>query len=49
MGQIDVTHLPYISLLAVLLALFAAGTTKGLIGIGMPIVAVPLLNIVVDL
>jgi uncharacterized membrane protein YfcA len=49
MEHIDVTHLPYLSLVAVLLALFAAGTTKGLIGIGMPIIAVPLLNMVVEL
>jgi hypothetical protein len=29
--------------------LIAAGATKGVIGIGMPIVAAPPLNIVVDL
>jgi len=34
------THLSLLSTVAVLLALFAAGSTKGLLGIG-PIVAVP--------
>ena len=43
------THLSLLSTVAVLLALFAAGSTKGLLGIGMPIVAVPLLNLIVDL
>jgi uncharacterized membrane protein YfcA len=49
MAHIDLIHLPLISLAAILAMLFVAGTTKGLIGIGMPIVAVPLLNVVVDL
>ena len=43
------TRLSLLSTVAVLLALFAAGSTKGLLGIGMPIVAVPLLNLIVDL
>lgn len=49
MEHLDITHLSYLSIIAVSAALFAAGTTKGLIGIGMPIIAVPLLNMVVDL
>ena len=49
MTHIDLMHLPLISLAAVLAALFVAGMTKGLLGIGMPIIAVPLLNLVVDL
>src|SRR4051812_43807776 len=36
-------------LTAIVLALFIAGTTKGLLGVGMPIVAVPLLSLIVDL
>src|SRR5690242_13748674 len=36
-------------LLAITAILFAAGTTKGIIGIGLPIVAVPLLSMVVPL
>src|SRR5271156_4841616 len=42
-------HMPSALLVAILMALFVAGTTKGLLGIGMPIVAVPLLNLIVDL
>jgi uncharacterized membrane protein YfcA len=42
-------HLSVASLLALVGCLVIAGATKGLIGIGMPIVAVPLLNLVVDL
>ena len=49
MTHIDLMHLPLISLAAILAALFVAGTTKGLLGIGMPIIAVPLLNLIVDL
>jgi len=47
--HIDVMHMPSALLVAILMALFVAGTTKGLLGIGMPIVAVPLLNLIVDL
>jgi uncharacterized protein len=47
--HLDLMHMPSVLLVAVLMALFAAGTTKGLLGIGMPIVAVPLLNLFVDL
>jgi uncharacterized membrane protein YfcA len=36
-------------LLAVTAILFAAGTTKGMIGVGMPTVAIPLLSIVMPL
>jgi uncharacterized membrane protein YfcA len=42
-------HLSGVSFLALIGFLIIAGTTKGLIGVGMPIVAVPLLNLVVDL
>jgi len=49
MAHIDFMNLSLISFVAVLIALFAAGSTKGLLGIGMPIVAVPLLNLIVDL
>lgn len=49
MTHIDLTNLPLISFVSLLIALFAAGSTKGLLGIGMPIVAVPLLNLIVDL
>jgi uncharacterized membrane protein YfcA len=47
--QFDLMHLPPPLLVAILIALFVAGTTKGLLGIGMPIVAVPLLNLIVGL
>jgi uncharacterized membrane protein YfcA len=49
MTHIDLMHMPSILIFTVLIALFLAGTTKGLLGIGMPIVAVPLLNLIVDL
>jgi uncharacterized membrane protein YfcA len=49
MTHIDLINLPLASLIAIVVALFVAGTTKGLIGVGMPIVAVPLLSLVVDL
>lgn len=49
MTHIDLMQLPLISLVAVLIALVVAGMTKGLLGIGMPIIAVPLLNLIVDL
>lgn len=49
MSHIDLANLPLMSFAAILVALFVAGSTKGLLGIGMPIVAVPLLNLIVDL
>lgn len=49
MAQINLIELPVFSITALLLALFVAGATKGLIGVGMPIVAVPILTLVVDL
>jgi uncharacterized protein len=49
MTHIDLTNMPLISFVSLWIALFAAGSTKGLLGIGMPIVAVPLLNLIVDL
>jgi uncharacterized membrane protein YfcA len=49
MTHLDVMHLSSATLVLLLMALFVAGTTKGLLGIGMPIVAVPLLNLIVDL
>jgi hypothetical protein len=49
MAHIDLMHMPSALLVAVLMALFVAGTTKGLLGIGMPIFAVPLLSLFVDL
>ena len=49
MAQINLMELPAFSITALLLALFVAGATKGLIGVGMPIVAVPILTLVVDL
>lgn len=49
MTHIDIVHLPAVSLIAILIVLFIAGTTKGLIGVGMPIVAVPMLCLIVDL
>jgi uncharacterized protein len=48
MNHIDLTHLTALSYMSVLFFLVAAGATKGLIGIGMPIIAVPLLNMVLD-
>ena len=49
MAHVDLIHMSLALLVAVLIALFVAGTTKGLLGVGMPIVAVPLLNLFVDL
>jgi uncharacterized protein len=49
MAHVSLIDLPTASMTALLLALFAAGATKGLIGVGMPIVAVPILSLVVDL
>jgi uncharacterized membrane protein YfcA len=40
-------HLPLAAIVVVVAILFAAGMTKGVIGIGLPIVAVPLLSTVV--
>jgi uncharacterized membrane protein YfcA len=49
MSKVDLLSMSYVTTAAALTALFLAGTTKGLIGIGMPIVAVPLLCFVVPL
>jgi uncharacterized protein len=49
MANIGLFHLSLVAFAAITAALFVAGTTKGLIGVGMPIVAVPLLTLVVDL
>jgi len=49
MTHIALTQLSLLTYVAVLSFLFAAGTTKGLIGVGMPTIAVPLLNLVLDL
>ena len=49
MAHIDLIHLHTSVIAAVIVMLVMAGVTKGLIGIGMPIIAVPLLNLVVDL
>jgi uncharacterized membrane protein YfcA len=43
------TDLSPFGLLAIAAILFAAGTTKGMIGVGMPTVAIPLLSIVMPL
>jgi uncharacterized membrane protein YfcA len=45
----DLIDLPAFSIVALLIGLFAAGATKGLIGVGMPIVAVPILTLIVEL
>jgi uncharacterized protein len=49
MSQVNLLDMSIFTVTAVLLALVVAGMTKGLIGIGMPIVAVPLLCFVVPL
>ena len=49
MPHVALAHLSLLTYLAVLSFLFAAGTTKGLIGVGTPAIAVPLLNLVLDL
>jgi uncharacterized membrane protein YfcA len=45
-GQIDLS--PF-GLFAIVAILFAAGTTKGMIGVGLPTVAIPLLSMVMPL
>jgi uncharacterized protein len=45
--MLSLLHLPPAGIMVVVAILFAAGMTKGVIGIGLPIVAVPLLSIVV--
>ena len=49
MTHIDLLNLPLASIIEIIGFLFLAGTTKGLIGVGMPVVAVPLLSLAVDL
>ncbi len=49
MLHIGLYHLPLGTVVGVIGALIIAGMTKGLIGIGMPIVAVPLLSAFLDL
>jgi uncharacterized membrane protein YfcA len=49
MVSVDLLHLSIATVAAIGAMLLIAGATKGLIGIGMPIVALPLLNLVVDL
>lgn len=49
MAHIDLINMPAAIIAVIILMLVMAGMTKGLIGIGMPIIAVPLLNLVVDL
>jgi uncharacterized membrane protein YfcA len=49
MPHIDLVNMPASIIISIVAMLLLAGMTKGLIGIGMPIVAVPLLNLVVDL
>src|SRR6516162_38090 len=49
MPHIDLINMPAPIVIGVIAMLLLAGMTKGLIGIGMPIVAVPLLNLLVDL
>jgi uncharacterized membrane protein YfcA len=49
MAHIDLINMPAAIIVVIILMLVIAGMTKGLIGIGMPIIAVPLLNLVVDL
>jgi uncharacterized protein len=43
----NLIHLPLAGIMVVIAILFAAGMTKGVIGIGLPIVAVPLLSMIV--
>jgi hypothetical protein len=47
--HVDLIHIPIATVFGILVMLLIAGTTKGLIGIGMPIIAVPLLNLIVEL
>jgi uncharacterized membrane protein YfcA len=49
MTSINLHELSLVAFVAISATLFVAGSTKGLIGVGMPIVAVPLLTLVVDL
>jgi len=49
MAHIDLINMPAAVIAVIVVMLVMAGMTKGLIGIGMPIVAVPFLNLVVDL
>jgi uncharacterized membrane protein YfcA len=49
MPHIDLVNMPASIILCIIAVLLVAGMAKGLIGVGMPIVAVPLLNLVVDL
>src|SRR5262249_31049023 len=49
MVHLDILVATPAMLAAIMTALFIAGTTKGLLGVGMPIVAVPLLSLFVDL
>lgn len=49
MPHIDLVNMPGSVILTIVAMLVLAGMAKGLIGVGMPIVAVPLLNLVVDL
>ncbi len=49
MSHIDLVNMPAAIVIGVIVMLVLAGMTKGLIGVGMPIVAVPLLNLIVDL
>jgi len=48
-AHVNLVDLPAFSLVALLGALFVAGAAKGLLGVGMPIVAVPILTLMVDL
>src|SRR5215204_6415799 len=45
----SITHLTLLGGIGLIVALTAAGAAKGLIGVGMPIVAVPLVSHFVDL
>jgi uncharacterized protein len=47
--MLQLVNLPLAEILVLSAILFAAGMTKGVIGVGLPIVAVPLLSIVVPL
>ena len=49
MADFNVTGLPAVLVVTVAVILFAAGMTKGVLGIGLPIIAVPLLSAVVPL
>jgi uncharacterized membrane protein YfcA len=49
MPHIDLVNMPASIIIGIVVMLVLAGMTKGLVGVGMPIVAVPLLNLLVDL